>query len=689
MKVFLDSTKARVDESKSPVTDGLLLFTEAQDFEPGPLYRALWTLKGKKIWLNRREPWPEAHLVEKRITELEALGWSERDAVILAVSSRKTIAPGEAWPFTKRELAWVSPSHETRESLGRFLPLSAEELGFYAIVDRADWLDRLAVSGVKTFQLRIKDLTGPALEKELARGVALARALGLRLWINDYWKTSVELGAWGVHLGQEDLENADLAAIASAGVRLGVSTHCLFEVACAVGIEPSYLACGPIFPTTLKAMPFAPQGLGALYRWKSLLDTPLVAIGWITLADLGQILETGVEGVAVVSAVTQAADPVQAARMFAEGVATYRKTGFFRPREVTLSESEAARYRPHLLLPSVGEEGQKKLKNARVLCVGAGGLGSPLLLYLAAAGVGTLGVVDDDRVEVSNLQRQVLYTTSDVSRAKASLARTRLEAINPHVKVLDLTERLVPENAQALLKNFDIIVDGSDNFATRYLVNHTCRALRLPLVSASVQDFQGQCAVFVPDGGCYNCLYPANQGESALGTCQDRGILGVLPGVMGTIQATEVVKLLLGIGESLANRLLVLDVLTWDQKIFQLPRDPHCSVCAPPVLPPFFYQEAPCQTQVEVSASQTRRWLDSGIIELLDVRTDEERAEFHIGGQHLPLARLEAEVGTLSRGKPYVVYCALGQRSQRAVQILSAKGVQAWSLKGGIAGWRG
>ncbi|NNM67811.1 MAG: hypothetical protein HKM06_07365 [Spirochaetales bacterium] len=690
MKVFSGSTKAWAEASESLVTDGLFLLAEAQAPGPVPLYRALWTLNGKKLWLNRRVAWPEAREVARRVRELGALGWSPRDAVILAVSSRKTIAPGEAWPFSKRELAWVSSPHERPEPSVRFLPLEAGELGFYAIVDRADWLERLALSGVKTFQLRIKDLSGPALAQELARGVATARSLGLRLWINDYWKVAVELGAWGVHLGQEDLESADLAAIASAGVRLGVSTHCLFEVARAVGIQPSYLACGPIFPTTLKAMPFAPQGLGALGRWKSLLDgTPLVAIGGITLADLGQVLATGVEGVAVVSAVTQAPDPVLAAREFVEGVAAYRKTGFFRLREEALSASEVDRYRSHLLLPSVGTEGQKKLKNARVLCIGAGGLGSPLLLYLAAAGVGTLGVRDDDRVEVANLQRQVLYTHADVNQAKASVARTRLEAINPHVRVLDLTDRLVPENAQEIFRGFDLVADGSDNFATRYLVNHTCRALGLPLVSASVRDFQGQCAVFVPEGGCYNCLYPANQGESSLGTCRDRGILGVLTGVMGTIQAAEVVKLLLGIGESLASRLLVLDVLTWDQKSFHLPRDPRCPVCSSAILQPFSYQEAPCQADLEVSVAQTRSWLESGLIELLDVRTDGERAQFHIGGHHLPLARLEAEVDSLPHDKPYVVYCAVGQRSQLAVKILGERGVQAWSLKGGITNWRG
>jgi adenylyltransferase/sulfurtransferase len=672
-----------------PAQDGLVLLTRAQGTEAVKVYRALWTLGGKNLWLNRWLPWPEARDVEKNVIELEALGWSRCDAVILAVSSSKTIAPGEAWPFTKRELAWVSPPQESLEPSVSFLPLKSEELGFYAIVDRADWLERLALSGVKIFQLRIKDLSGPALADELARGVSTARSLGLYLWVNDYWKIAVELGAWGVHLGQEDIENADLVAIASAGVRLGVSTHCLFEVARAVGIEPSYIACGPIFPTTLKAMNFAPQGLGALSRWKAVLDTPLVAIGGITLSDLGPVLASGVEGVAAVSAVTQAADPAQAARRFVEGVATFRKTGCFRPQDETLSASEVVRYRPHLLLPSVGAEGQKKLKNARVLCIGAGGLGSPLLLYLAAAGVGTLGIIDDDRVEVSNLQRQILYNSADVNQLKARVARTRLEAINPHVRVVDLTDRLVPENAQAICKDYDLVADGSDNFATRYLVNHACRALGLPLVSASVRDFQGQCAVFVPEGSCYNCLFPANQGESGLGTCRDRGILGVLAGVMGTIQATEVVKLLLGVGESLKSRLLVLDVLTWDLKIFHLPRDPQCSICSSTVSQPFSYHDALCQSSFEVSVAQTLSWLESGLIELLDVRTDEERALFHIGGKHLPLARLEAEAETLAFDKSYVVYCSLGQRSRVAVQILRAKGVQAWSLEGGIAKEKG
>lgn len=352
-----------------------------------------------------------------------------------------------------------------------------------------------------------------------------------------------------------------------------------------------------------------------------------------------------------------------------------------------LTPAERQRYTPHILLHSVGVEGQKKLKAARVLCVGSGGLGSPLLLYLAAAGVGTLGIVDNDQVEISNLQRQILFSTQDAGRSKTLAAAERLGDLNPHTRLVTHTERLTAENAAAILADYDLVADGSDNFQTRYLVNHTCLALKKTLISASVSDFQGQCAVFVPGGPCYQCLFPLNPAQESLPTCVDRGILGAVPGILGSVQAAEVLKLLLGLGETLSGRLLQLDILTWKQTIFQLRKDPGCPVCGPQKLPVFTY-EAACSTGSVMSAEELKTQMKTDEVVLLDVRDDEERAVFHLGGLHLPLSRLKSESFRLPKDKLLAVYCQSGQRSLQAVKILQAQGFQSASLRGGIRAWK-
>ncbi len=691
MKVFSISKIQATQLYTAPDTPpGLYLYEERGPAASQNEIRALGVTENTRFWLKKplapttEEPgvWPSVDEIEKRILALQKVGWAAQEAMLLAFTTSHVVVPGEPWPFTEQELARVALGAEG-ESSEQFLPLTSEDLGFYVIVDRASWLERLIPAGVRCFQLRIKDLTGEALREELARGIDLARSKGVRLWINDYAQEALEFGAWGVHLGQEDLARVDLKALAASGIRLGISTHNLFEVARALTFRPSYLACGTVFATSLKVMNSAPQGLGALRNWKSLLSTPVVAIGGITLADLGSVLSTGVAGVAVVSAVTQAKDPVGVAKSFVEGVQTYRQTGVLPKFAGELSLSEQQRYQPHILLPSVGLQGQQKLKRARVLCIGAGGLGSPLLLYLASAGVGTLGVMDGDRVELSNLQRQVLYRTGEVGKSKAHLTKLHLEELNSHCRVIEYPERLVKENALEIFRGYDVIADGSDNFATRYLVNHTCRALGLPLVSASVSDFQGQCGVFVPGGACYHCLFPSHQGENHLTTCRERGVLGVVPGVLGTIQATEVLKLLLGLGEPLSGRLLVLNTLTWEQNLLKVPRDPHCAVCSPSVLPPFAYEESVC-TSYSISAQELQQRLKEGTVTLLDVRTAEEHEQFSLGGISIPLAELAEALPSLSRKNNYVVYCAQGIRSQKAVSLLRAQGYTAWSLQSGL-----
>lgn len=246
-----------------------------------------------------------------------------------------------------------------------------------------------------------------------------------------------------------------------------------------------------------------------------------------------------------------------------------------------LTPSELLRYSRHFTLPHVGLEGQKRLKAAKVICVGAGGLGSPVLLYLCAAGVGTIGIIDDDHIEETNLQRQILYSTPEINQPKVAIAQQKLQALNPHVTVNIYKERLSQDNILKILKDYDIVVDASDNFLTRYLVNDACWHLKKPNVYASIFQFEGQCAIFTaPDGPCYRCLYDTPPPPELVPNCAQAGVFGVLPGLLGTIQANEVIKLILGIGKQLIGRLLVVDALSCQFKEYQLQRNPHCRLCA-------------------------------------------------------------------------------------------------------------
>ncbi len=369
-----------------------------------------------------------------------------------------------------------------------------------------------------------------------------------------------------------------------------------------------------------------------------------------------------------------------------------------RARDV-LSNEEIRRYSRHLLLPEVGVEGQRKLRDARVLCIGAGGLGSPASMYLAAAGVGTLGLVDFDEVDVTNLQRQILYTSADAGRSKLLAARARLSAMNPAIRVEIHPFALSSENALDLMRGYDVIVDGSDNFQTRYLVNDACVLLGKPDVSGSVFRFEGQVSVYAaPDGPCYRCLHPDPPPPGLVPSCGEAGVLGVLPGIIGTIQAAEVIKLVAGVGETLAGRLLILDALSMRFREVRIAKDAHCPVCgthptirqlgdyeqfcgtAPFVLPP----------ELELSAEDLKARLDRGDpLTLVDVREPQESDINSIPGSIvIPLGTLEAMAPALDRSRDIVVYCKAGVRSASAVQVLLAAGFERVEhLKGGIVSW--
>jgi adenylyltransferase/sulfurtransferase len=367
--------------------------------------------------------------------------------------------------------------------------------------------------------------------------------------------------------------------------------------------------------------------------------------------------------------------------------------------DVELSSEEIARYSRHLIMPEVALEGQKRLKRARVLTVGAGGLGSPLALYLAAAGVGTLGIVDFDVVDESNLQRQIIHGTSDLGRPKMESAREKIEDINPNVKVEAFEEALTSENALEIFEDFEVIVDGTDNFPTRYLVNDACVLLGKPNVYGSIFRFEGQASVFyAEEGPCYRCLYPEPPPPGLVPSCAEGGVLGILPGAIGTIQATETVKLLLGIGEPLIGRLLLYDALSMRFREMKLRKDPDCPVCGenPSVTELIDYQEF-CgipQTQQqaddvpEITVRELKEKLDNGGVSVLDVREPHEYEVANIGARLIPLGELPERLVELDKEGTLAVHCKTGGRSARAVQLLEEAGFHnVYNVKGGITAW--
>jgi len=373
-----------------------------------------------------------------------------------------------------------------------------------------------------------------------------------------------------------------------------------------------------------------------------------------------------------------------------------RDTGPAGTVHASLTAEELARYGRHLSLAEIGRDGQARLKDARVLIVGAGGLGSPAALYLAAAGVGTLGLVDFDEVDRSNLQRQILYADSDVSRRKVTAAAERIRGLNPHVTVEAHETRLTAANAAEIVQPYDLVVDGTDNFATRYLVNDVCVLLGVPNVYGSVLRFEGQAAVFATsDGPCYRCLFRDPPPPGLVPSCGEAGVMGVLPGIIGSIQATEAIKLITGAGDPLIGRLLLVDALTMSFRTIAVRRDPLCPACgtreltllrdydeycAGPAAPAELSEIEPSELAVRLRAQPPPM--------LLDVR---EPVEWEIaklpGARLVPLGQIESVIPTLPRGEAVVVYCHHGVRSRAAAEMLAAAGISAASLAGGIDRW--
>ncbi len=364
-----------------------------------------------------------------------------------------------------------------------------------------------------------------------------------------------------------------------------------------------------------------------------------------------------------------------------------------------LTPAEMQRYSRHLIRPDVGVGGQRKLKAARVLIVGAGGLGSPVALYLAAAGVGTLGLADFDVVDVTNLQRQVLHGSPDVGRPKLESARDRIGDINPHVTVETHETRLTSENARELVREYDVVIDGTDNFASRYLVNDACVLEGVPNAFGSIFRFEGQASVFATaHGPCYRCLFREPPGAGEVPSCAEGGVLGVLPGLIGTIQATEALKLLLGIGDTLIGRLLLVDTLPMRFRTLKVRRDPTCPACGTRTLRELIDYEQFCGLAAPKTAdireilpgTLVQRLAAGEVIELLDVREQEEWALGHLAGaRNIPLGALKAAIPILPRDREIVAYCKSGGRSAQAVKLLLNAGfTEVSSLSGGTLRWR-
>jgi len=369
-----------------------------------------------------------------------------------------------------------------------------------------------------------------------------------------------------------------------------------------------------------------------------------------------------------------------------------------------LTSSDLSRYARHLILPEVGMEGQQKLKAARILCVGTGGLGSPLALYLAAAGIGTLGLVDFDVVDASNLQRQIIHSTKDIGRKKLDSAEEKLKALNPAMTIVKHDTMLSSANALDIIKDYDIVADGTDNFPTRYLVNDACVLLGKPNAYGSIFRFEGQASVFATEEGpCYRCLYPEPPPPGLVPSCAEGGVLGILPGLVGVIQATEVIKLILGKGEPLIGRLLLVDALNMRFRELKLRKNPECPVCGenPTVTALIDYEhfcgivpETPQEKNVkngirQITVKELKARIDAGQnVQLIDVREPYEYQIAQIGGKLIPQNDVPNRLAEIDRDREVVVHCRSGARSQRIAELLVQAGYpKVVNLAGGILAW--
>lgn len=358
------------------------------------------------------------------------------------------------------------------------------------------------------------------------------------------------------------------------------------------------------------------------------------------------------------------------------------------------SSQEHLRYTRHLQLPNIGIIGQTKLKNAHALIVGCGGLGAPVSLYLAAAGVGNITLVDGDAVELSNLQRQITYSENDIGKNKAQRTRQRLQSINSDIHISAIDQALTPNNAEALIKAADLVVDCTDNFSTRYLINDLCKLNSIPWIYASIYQFSGQCALFTPAESCFRCLFPSPPQDAP--DCNAAGVLGVLPGLLGTLQATEALKILAGMPSAISNTLLLVETNDMQFQKIALQKSEHCSCCNNKDYDKKTLFDQSCTDYIMQCASQElyahsisavtfSQWCEREDTLLIDVRDKNERDAFHLGGEHISLDQIDISSTDIMENKTVILYCQSGARSQQACRLLRKKNINALSVEGGIA----
>jgi len=641
------------------------------------------------------------------ITAYLALGYPIQDAVTLAkayinqgIRSAYQIGQGPG-PVAHT----ASPENHVEEDIPMAFPVGQEAitglaafpscqnithtdinqpLGLYPLVDSSQQLLQLIPLGITTAQLRIKHQTKQFLSDEIKQCVALAKQYNIRLFINDDWQLAIAHQAYGVHLGQENLDTADLKAIQAAGLRLGISTHSPYEIARAYTIKPSYIAFGPIYPTKSKVMTIPPQGIDRLRYWRQRLSPcPLVAIGGINPDNVSDVLAAQPDGIATC---------FKSLKSMTELIKQYRCSTQQKP-----IKNRQQRYSRHIQLPAIGKTGQYQLKQSRVLVIGAGGLGSSALIYLSSMGIGQLGIIDDDTVSLSNLQRQILFEEKDIGQLKVNAAKARLQALNADCDIVTYPTRLTLDNADTLIKAYDVVVDGSDNLRTRYIANDSCFYHKIPYISAGATAFEGQCSVFIAGKTpCYRCVFPVsvdNITQQTNHNCETIGVLATLPGLMGILQATEVIRYLIGLGRGLSNQLLKVDMLTLQFNTFNLlSRDPECVLCGHTGfrLPrnKLTYPEDIAMTNTinTITHQALQEQLKANpSLQLIDVRTLQEHNTYNIGGECIPLDTLESQLGKLKPNVLVVVYCQAGIRSAKAAALLQEQGfTDVSSLQGGV-----
>jgi hydroxymethylpyrimidine kinase/phosphomethylpyrimidine kinase/thiamine-phosphate diphosphorylase len=616
------------------------------------------------FWLNQdRHPTPHTHgtgcSLSAAIAAGLAQGWSLIDALVLAKAyvhaglsqprligqARNPIGhPGLA--DLKSHFPWIT---ESPAPLPPAHPPIHDPIGPYPIVDNLDQLRTLCTKGISFIQFRVKN-PGPDFVQQSREAMSIAQSMGVTLVINDHAEIASQIKAPALHLGQEDLVPV------SRDLILGISAHSLFELARAYAYHPSYLAMGPIFKTQSKKMDYPEIGLEKLAQIASLAPLPLVAIGGIAYDQIPAVLALGCSGVAFIGASKE---------LMNEG-----------------------RYDRHFSLPGFSLKHQQQLRHSRVVCIGTGGLAAGSLPYLAAAGVGSITLIDHDRVSYSNLQRQVLFQEKDLGKNKVDVAAAHLRGLNSQIQILPQAEKLSLDNAPDLLQGYDLILDGTDNYKAHYLINDIARLFNIPLIAASVYQQSGQFYYFSPQSACYRCAFPEAPAIHERPNCSEAGILGTTPAIFGLMQAQLAIDLLSGNPAPETSLCRTLDMKTWAMKQFTLPRDPQCPCCDPDLSLTqlrSMHMTAPLK---DISVENLKALIDAGVeVHLLDVRENEERAEFNIGGLHIPIQVLPERINELNDRLTYLVYCRSGGRSRMACEFLAGQGFQVQNLAGGMMAW--